>query len=93
MRSVREAWAVDSVIVSVENLNEAQQRLHDERLDCVVVAYHFDEVQAIRLISYLRDSPEHRGYRSSLCASCGLTSGGVEEAHADKSLQRAPDVA
>jgi CheY-like chemotaxis protein len=55
MRDVRQVLDVHFETISAESLQEAQRRLHQERPDCVVVAYHFDEIQAFRFIRYIRD--------------------------------------
>lgn len=55
MRDVQEALAADFATVSAEDTSEAQRQLEEEAPpDCVVIAYHFDQLQAVRLIRYIR---------------------------------------
>ena len=58
MRDVRDALIADFAMISAKDLAEAERRLKEDRPDCVVVAYHFDQMQAIRLIRYVREEPD-----------------------------------
>jgi CheY-like chemotaxis protein len=58
MRDVRESLAADFAIISARDLPEAERRLKEDHPDCVVVAYHFDQMQAIRLIRFIRGEPD-----------------------------------
>jgi CheY-like chemotaxis protein len=58
MRGVRDALIADFAMISAKDLAEAERRLKEDRPDCVVVAYHFDQMQAIRLIRYVREEPD-----------------------------------
>jgi CheY-like chemotaxis protein len=58
MREVKESLAAYFSPVLAPDLPEAERRLKEERPDCVVVAYHFEQMQAIRLIRYVRGESE-----------------------------------
>ncbi|HEX6266641.1 MAG TPA: response regulator, partial [Burkholderiales bacterium] len=57
MRDVQETLAADFSTTSAESLPDAQRRLDEEPPDCVVVAYHFDEMQSFHLIRHIREHP------------------------------------
>lgn len=54
MRHVRKTLASDYVTISAEYMEGAKRLLEEERPDCVVVGYHFDQLRAFRLIRYIR---------------------------------------
>jgi CheY-like chemotaxis protein len=58
MRDVKETLATYFSPLLARDLPEAERRLKEEHPVCVVVAYHFDHMQAIRLIRYVRGEPE-----------------------------------
>ena len=54
MAEVRRVLEAHFVVFPAENLPQAQRRLVDDKPDCVVVAYHFDEIRLFRLTRHIR---------------------------------------
>ena len=55
MADVKDALSPDFTTLFAHDLREAERRLAEDHPDCVVVAYHFDYMQAIRLVRYVRE--------------------------------------
>ena len=56
MAEVRRVLAQHLVVFSAETLAQAQARLAIDPPDCVVLAYHFDDIRPFRLIHHIRDN-------------------------------------
>lgn len=58
MRHVQETLAGEFLTISAQTLEEAQRQLEEFKPDCVVLAYHFDKMEAFRFIRDVREHPQ-----------------------------------